>query len=455
MRALLWIALGFGWTLSGSARAASHDIHPVELRSMVEEIAPVVEEVAGRHFTTLPPIVAADETLLRQVIYTEQLHLTAGEGLPPDEAQRRAQLVADEVASSFAGKYGFLDKTLYVSVDSIGYRLAAEHVPPWLFRPMVRVVIAHELAHALQDQHTDLSWMARHAHDSDAVIAINCAIEGHAVWVHEGVAARMGLGEALEVMAELLGTNRSLDPSLDPQAYHNTYVYGLGRDFVAFHMHHGGVERVWQVLNKPPATTSQIASPDRWVQRRALSWPNPELRRSAKRLSPAGWRLDTRRMGDYEIRDQLLRAEASEVLADALVDGWDARAIGEGNHGIEVQHLRFESPGTAASFVVQMRIGANRQSTMLADDPFVRASSGQLDCGTGWVTAREGIRVALFGDADHRSPATFGGPDQLGRLWVADREHVLQVIFVNAHVGDRKLCRVLRPLVSSLGRVRP
>ena len=434
--------------------ATGSTIHPIELRSMVEEIAPVVEDVAGRRFERLPQIVAADDERLRDVIVREQLYLTQGEGLAPDEAEQRARVIADDVASTFAGKYGFLDETLYISVEGIALRLAAERAPAWLFRPMVRVVIAHELAHALQDQHTDLAAMVRHAHGTDAVIAINCAIEGHAVWVHEAVAARMGLGDALEVMTELLGTNRSLAPALDPDAYHNTYIYGLGRDFVAFHVHHGGTEQVWKILNKPPATTAQIASPDRWMSRRALSWPNPGLRRSVGRLAPRRWRVDTRRLGDYEVRDQLMRAEASEALADALVDGWNARAIGEGNEGLELQHLRFESAETATSFVVQMRIGANRQATLLEDDPFVRATSGQLDCDPSWVTAREGIRMAFFDDPDGETDA-FAGPDQLGRLWVADREHVLQVIFVNARVSDRRLCRILRPLVSSLGSARP
>ncbi|MEM6926724.1 MAG: hypothetical protein AAF602_07360, partial [Myxococcota bacterium] len=396
----MWMMLPFAWifgVLTAHASPLDRSIHPTELRSMVEEIAPVVEEVAGRRFTTLPKVVAADEARLREVIYAEQLHLWSREGLDGPEAEERARLLAGDVASTFAGKYGFLDKTLYISVESLALRLAAERAPAWLFRPMVRVVIAHELAHALQDQHTDLAAMAVAAHGTDAVIAINCAIEGHAVYVHEAVASRMGLTEALGLMADLLGTERELGPTLDPDAYHNAYVYGRGRDFVAFHMHHGGTEQVWRMLQRPPATTSQITSPDRWLHRRALSWPHPELRRTARRLSPRRWRTDTRRLGDYEVRDQLLRAGGSEVLADALVDGWNARAIGTGNQGLELQHLRFESAETATSFVVQMRIGANRQASLLQGDPFVRATSGQLDCGTDWVTAREGIRLAVFG----------------------------------------------------------
>ncbi|MEN0062097.1 MAG: hypothetical protein AAGA48_08070 [Myxococcota bacterium] len=434
---------------------AATEIHPIELRSMVEEIAPVVEQVAGRPFLRLPPVVATDEAQLEAVIFKEQVHLSMTQGLPAEAAEHHARVVAHEVADSFAGKYGFLDKVLYVSVEGIAHRLAAQRAPAWLLRPMVRVVLAHELAHALQDQHTDLAAMATRARGEDAVLAINCAVEGHAVWVHEAVAARMGLSDALDVMTELLGTDRALDPLLNPSAYHNTYVYGLGRDFVAFHVHHGGTEQVWKVLERPPATTQQIATPARWASRRSLSWPSTELRRAVRRLAPRKWMTDTRRMGDYEIRDQLLRAEASEVLADALVDGWNARAIGAANQGLEVQHLRFESAETATSFVVQMRIGANRQVELLDGDPFVRATSGQLDCGEGWTTAREGITVALFGDLgeDESSPQDKRN-DQLGRLWVSDREHVLQVIFVNARVSDARLCRVLRPLVHSLGSAR-
>lgn len=445
------------WMLGGpTAGAAPHDIHPVELESMVEEIAPVVEQVAGRTFLELPRVVMADEDRLREVIYTERLHLAKAHPQGTAEsAEARARSIADAVTDAFAGKYGFLDKTLYISVDTIAYRLAAQDAPKWLLRPMVRVVVAHELAHALQDQHADLGRMVEQARGRDAVLAIDCAVEGHAVWVHEGVASRMGLGEALAVMTDLQGADRALEPMLDPDAYYNSYIYGLGRDFVAFHMHHGGTEQVWEMLRRPPASTAQIATPGRFAHRRSLSWPSPALRKATRKLAPHRWPTHTRRLGDYEVRDQLLRAKGSEVLADAMVDGWSAQSSGGPTESFEIQHLRFDTPTAARAFVAQMSIGANRQAELLRGDPFVQASAGRLDCVSDDVrTARETLAVTLFGDGPKNGSKNKTGPgDQLARLWLSKDEHVLQVVLVNAPNSDRRLCRVLDPLLERLGGV--
>ncbi len=429
-------------SLLPSAWAAS-TISDAELASMVDEIAPVVEDVAGRRFVKLPEVVMADPRALEDVVYQEQVHLLSDvEGMPEEQIQESARRTAAQVAGAFAGKYGFLDGRLYVSIDGIRYTLGERRAPDHLLRPMVRVVIAHELAHALQDQHTDLDFLVRHAHGSDAVMAINCAVEGHAVWVHEEVGSRMGLTEAVDLMADLLGYDEPIRRRMDPEDFYNSYVYGLGRDFVAFHAALGGTEQVWRVLSEPPERTSAIVSPERWGEHGldVDAQVQRTLARASRRLADREWRAQDARMGDFDVRDQLIRSGGNADLADSLLGGWNARTVGGPMQGVEVQLLRFDGADGALAFVEDMMAQAQAQASNVGMDPFIRAEATTFDDVRADASAREAIRVRLFGEVG----------DDLGRIWVARGPDVVQVVTVNSSATDRSIARSIEKVFRSI-----
>lgn len=458
-----WLFLTFHTPAAGSSA-----IEHAELLSMVDEIAPIVAEVAGRDFESLPPVVIADLKLLSEVIYEEQRHLLADvEGLVPEEIESSARRRSLERASSFAGKYGLLDGRLYVSVDGLRYTLGERGSPESLLRPLVRIVIAHELAHALQDQHTDLDHLTHTAEGTDAMMALNCALEGHATWVHEAVADRMGLGEAEALMAQLMGYDEPIQGRMDPADFYPSYVYGLGRDFVAFHAEEGGTEQVWRVLAHPPAGTSEIVTPETWgalfdeidaplqdtltrSSRRLTyrSWPARALRS----LAGHAWRPQGTPMGDYSVRDQLIRTGGDATLAGQLQGGWSASFVGGAAESVEVKLLRFRDPQSARAYVDEMRRQATvTQAETLALLAFVdelqrsdalsqaeaTALGGSFDVTVGAfdridsdASAREQISIQLFG---------VGPRDDLSRIWAARGADVVEVATSNPRVGDRRI----------------
>jgi len=144
--------------LVGSPAAAAGLQTQAEIEAMVAELIPVVEEQAGRHFTSIPPVVIATPDDMAQVLYAEQLYLlTQVSGVPLPQAQRAARATSAELSEAFAGKYGFLDKRLYIMTQGINQALAQRGAPPELVRPVFEIVVAHELVHALQDQQADLA----------------------------------------------------------------------------------------------------------------------------------------------------------------------------------------------------------------------------------------------------------------------------------------------------------
>ncbi|MEQ1570412.1 MAG: hypothetical protein ABMA64_32565 [Myxococcota bacterium] len=424
----------------GWREASPSPVTEIELQWMARELAPAVEEAAGRPFVELPEIVLAGPEQIAEVVYQEQRALLEQRGEVVAEADTRENAAA--VSALFAGKYGFVDRKLYVSVEGIADSIALEGQPEWLLRPVIRVVVAHELAHALQDQHLDLQRRVADAPNGDAIMALNCAVEGHAVWVHEQVGKREGLDEAVRLMADLLGSDDALRRRMDPDAFYHTYVYGLGRDFVAYHAKRGGTERVWEVLAAPPDATRAIVSPEAWgADPSAPLDPRARrvIRRAGLRLAGKDWQPEDSVVGDFDVRDQLVRAGADDGLADALDSGWNTRLVGGAMAGVEVQVLRFTTGDAAVAFVDGMLGQARTQAALVGADPFIQADAGEFDRVESDRSAREAFTMSMFGPSE-----------QLGRVWVARGTDVVQVVLVNAPASDRELAATIDQVFRSL-----
>jgi hypothetical protein len=426
------------WALVPHADAAEA-LQSEALQPLVEQLVPLVEEAAGRRFHHVPPVVLADQQTLARVLYEEQRHLLRQlSGVDADHADASAAETAASVSHQFAGKYGFLDKTLYVSLEGIADALAMAQASPELAGQMVQVVLAHELTHALQDQHIDLARMVVDAGTADAVMAANCAVEGHAVYVAEAVADEMGLQHANAVMADVLGYGSGLPTGAD--GFYSAYVYGLGRDFAAWHTLQGGTDHMWTVLHAPPRATAMIVQPSRYLQ------PPPPVtdglpravHRAVKRLGRRSWARRSQRLGDYDVRDQLVRSGSGPGLADQVEEAWHARSVGGEMLGVEVQVLRFATPRLAQAYVIDMGRNAAFQAAAVQFDTRVEATAGVFEAVASDVSARE--RIAL----------TLGGPHELGTVWLAQGTDVVQVITVNRSPPDRRIARAVRPLLRRL-----
>ncbi|QBI21737.1 hypothetical protein ER308_20700 [Egibacter rhizosphaerae] len=167
--------------------------------------------------------------------------------------------IYDELqASGVAGLYDPEDEVAYVG---------SEELPPG---PSATVTTAHELVHALQDQHFDLERLDD-LEDDDAVLAFLSVVEGDAVLIEEEWQARHlseeeqgeaqreeleAVGEVQEVLAEL--------PEYVVESF--LFPYTAGERFVAALREQGGFAAVNEALEDPPTTTLEILDPDRYLE---------------------------------------------------------------------------------------------------------------------------------------------------------------------------------------------
>lgn len=132
--------------------------------------------------------------------------------------------------------------------------------------PSVRVVLAHELTHALQDQHGDLVSTASDRRPNDVRLAL---IEGDAVVVQRAYADSLSVADKATYNADQAKQGSgSPTPSSgvdDVLANDLAFPYVFGPVFIDALRADGGTSRIDQAYLKPPTSEAEIVDPARYL----------------------------------------------------------------------------------------------------------------------------------------------------------------------------------------------
>lgn len=437
---------------TGVARAADPEL--AALQQLVAELIPEVEAAAGRSFREVPEVVLAEPADIARVLRDEQVHLMARiSGLDPDAAERTVERSTNDQVASFVGKYGFLDKKLYVLRGGVRIALAARGVAPELVPQVTELVLAHELVHALQDQYVDLAVVVGARPDGDAVVAVNCTVEGHAVWVQERVGRARGHDQAVREVAKILGYDPDGGGWVDPESFYTSYVYGQGRNFVAHHAEVGGIEATWALLANPPARSAMILAPAEHADHAEPPFDarvRGAVTHARARLAPGRWRAEDEAVGDYSLRERLAPLPFGHLIPQDWAAGWSSRASSDPLEWVEVQLLAFDHAEAADAYVAGMALQAEVDLAM-AVPPVVGAMSGG---------PRVDGSVAPFGPmadeaAEQRLTVALGPGEQaqeLRQVWASRGNYVVQVSIVNHRAADARVAQVIRRVFRAAGR---
>ncbi len=123
--------------------------------------------------------------------------------------------------------------------------------------PDVRVTLAHELTHALQDQYFDLSREDSLPDDADQ--AYRSVVEGDAVVVQDAYAQTMSQADQDEYnKAESDGSDQAYSDVPDILVAQDTEPYIIGPAFVGALKDRGGNTAIDAALRNPPASTAAL-----------------------------------------------------------------------------------------------------------------------------------------------------------------------------------------------------
>jgi hypothetical protein len=306
----------------GGCRDAAPDVRPFAM--LVDSLLPALERISGLEVRA--PIQTAvqrpadvaeyvDRRLAQQLPATELDGIRAAYamfGLLPDTLDLRA-LLRDLYAEQIAGYYDPGTKTLYI----------VEGTPAGL-----RPVLAHELVHAIQDQHTNLDSLIARSRGNDRQTAAQAAIEGHATLTMYALLAEEATGQPFDpaAMPDYAAPIRDAFEAQvtefpvfrrAPRVIRETllFPYADGAAFVqALWRQHAVGERPAAPFGALlPQSTEQVLQPERFV-------PVPDAP-TELRFEDAPWRaIFQNTLGQFETR---LFLEQHAGPMPAAAEGWD------------------------------------------------------------------------------------------------------------------------------------
>lgn len=291
--------------------------------------------------------------------------------------------------------------------------------------PFTRVVLAHELTHALTDQHFDLGRLdrLRDRGRDDAASAYLALVEGDAtVLMLEYL--RTGLNGDEQAAATLEQGAASTEafgrlPRFIQEGL--LFPYTAGVAFAEALRARGGLALVDRAYEDPPSSTEQILHPERYMDRRddPVEVNMPALRRALG----AGWR----RSIDGEIGELDLRMIADIQIASGGLSARDAARAAEGWDGGAYQALS-SSDGTLVAILTEWDSVSEAREALELFQRWLPARFGnrgaQMEVsgsGRGWlaedgaagIVARDGTRlIIVLGPSEEpvrNARAAFGG----------------------------------------------
>lgn len=197
------------------------------------------------------------------------------------------------------------------------------YLADWIDLDGQQPVMAHELTHALQDQHFNLRRFEKWPKgDSDAELAAHALIEGDATLVMTFYVMRdlKRIAAMMKSIKAETGSSEKIERA--PRALRESllFPYKQGIDWASQVYKRGGWPLISAAYKDLPQSTEQILHPEKYFAREAPVKVNlPEL----APLLGKGWtRLDTDVNGEwsyFQILDEFLRSERESQQAAA---GW-------------------------------------------------------------------------------------------------------------------------------------
>jgi hypothetical protein len=264
---LLALALAPTLVVARAPRALAADAptspwrDPAILEKRLAEACDEVEKETGATFAKRPVVRAASTKDLVEVLIRVDSTL--------DPSQRSARPIIEILATHLLAYYDAERHAILVSHDN-AERMGKEEELPLATEPVLRVLLVHEATHAIDWARHGWEDVRRTRSTGDGMHAFGAVAEGHAQFVAQRIAKRLGLSAAFDTMTAAivavpkkdLGIPRSM---LDALVAETTFGYVQGHRFIDAVFAAKGLEGVERALASPPTDTRAIERPDRWL----------------------------------------------------------------------------------------------------------------------------------------------------------------------------------------------
>lgn len=251
-----------------------------------------------------------------------------------------------------------------------------------------RMLLSHELTHALQDQNYDLTkFPLKDKNNDDLVLATSALIEGDAtVLMTRWYVENAGPDKMLTDLASMLRQNTA--KLLAAPEYLRAmllFPYQEGQQFVTALTVAGGTKALDEAFRHPPTSTHEILHPDKFLHDRHEPVPV-----EVPAVATNEWRLiGNNVLGEFGIRSMLQQQ----------LSPWQSQLIAQGSSG-DRYHI-YERATNGPTGLVWTSAWASEQEAIDFADAYAKLGQNRAAGAPLRVkVARDGARVTVWQSAD-------------------------------------------------------
>ena len=246
-------------------------------------------------------------------------------GLYPEALDLKKSLL-DFYTVQVAAFYDARAKKLVLPEDLAAGILSGAEEPAALGTMMGDMVLAHELTHALQDQHFSLEDRLRPSSEDDRTLAFHAVAEGDATVAGFAYLFRGADDKFLELINQTVQDSirvarSTLTDTPEAVVEELLFQYYGGVSLVSRALRDQGWSGVNLLYSIPPLSTEQILHPEKFFE-----LPDPPTRVGLKGLSGLfrpDWReIENNVLGELMVQ-VLFRRFVAEAEAQRIAEGWD------------------------------------------------------------------------------------------------------------------------------------
>lgn len=418
-----------------------------DIEESARRVAPHIEAVTGLRFSEPINVRWISREDMQSIMMEERDYDLKATGKEDDPMDRvTAQFNALRESRLILGKYSFIRREVYFVRENVLDAIPAMKLSDNWQVEVIDALVAHELTHALDDQHFRVSEAVIRIERTEPLVAYRALEEGHAIFVASQVCQRLNYPDHSTEMALIHDPGDPNDPRTAgsfPRESLLYFQYAQGAEFIKELFRQGGPELVRKAFENPPVFASQIYKPQMYLGKTP---PVPELEAI---LTPAdkvpGDGLDKK---DFEANEILLRmgfqrlgAAKTDLAASGFITGRSRDFMKAGS-----EKKALITVFCFADFEGARRFYVGEEELMLAQwediagrkgSEFAKVRRIELPLGDGCVWSQAAYR-SVGGEAIDDQQVFV----QVGRL-------VFEVAVFNMNMSDASIQELLKGLVES------
>lgn len=306
-------------------------------------------------------------------------------GLIPENTDLR-KLLLDVYTEQIAGFYDTDTNQMYVI--STGKKLNA----------LGEITYAHEVTHALQDQHFDLDRLTKRFEDKndDGSLAVTSLVEGDATLLQSQylISKPELIGKLGQALRDEQLSTQQLDNAPPLISETLTFPYEAGQNFVTTLYQQGSWRAVDSAYSDPPTSTEQILHPDKYTDR---DEPTEVRLPDLSSTLGSGWKkVEENLWGEFQTRIMLEGKGQPAAQARTAAEGWDGDEFAlytKGSDEVVAWQTVWDSEKDAGEFAAALRA---------YDEARFKASYSDRGAGVLFMPIPDG-RVAILKEAGNRA----------------------------------------------------